>query len=335
MDGKVVLLVGGSGYIGSHTALALSEAGYSVVVLDDHSNSWPEIQDRIANLAVGPVEFIAGDVRDSGLLDSIFARRRILAVVHLAASKSIGDSLVNPLACYDNNVLGTLRLLQAMERANVSSLVFSSSAAIYGPAARSPVDEHFIPQCENPYGRSKWIMEMVIADALGGRGCYTCLRYFNPVGAHDSGLIGEWPRLPASNLMPMICQSASFGTPLQVYGSDYPTRDGTGVRDFIHVVDLAEAHVAAVNAVLSGNCRSVLNLGTGRGVTVLELIQTFERANATTVPILFAPRRGGDIAELYADPRLAQRVLGWKARRGLESMCVDAWRWERKKPAFR
>ena len=287
--------------------------------------------DRLATLCGRRPAFVEGDVRDAALLDRVFASHPITAVIHFAALKAVGESVQKPLAYYDNNVGGTLELLEAMRRAGVRTLVFSSSATVYGDPASVPIREDFPLSATNPYGWTKLMMEQMLADLLKAEPDWRIarLRYFNPVGAHESGLIGEDPSGIPNNLLPFVAQVAVGQRPqLQVFGGDWPTPDGTGVRDYIHVMDLAEGHVAALEHLARGPGMLTVNLGTGRGVSVLEMVKAFEAASGRPVPYRIVPRRAGDIAECWADPTLAAELLGWRSRRGLEAMCADAWRWQ-------
>jgi UDP-glucose 4-epimerase len=326
-DNQRILVTGGAGYVGSHTVVCLLEAGYRVVVVDDLKNAYGGVAERIRGLCPGGnVSFLQGDLRDRKALTSLMASQHFSAVMHFAASKSVPESLGDPLAYYDNNVAGTLSLLGAMTEAGVMCMIFSSSAAVYGPTTPSPVSEAAPSASENPYGRSKSMMETAIADVLAD-GSHLSLRYFNPVGAHPSALIGECPRRSGGNLMPQLCAAAAGGPPLTVFGTDYPTPDGSCIRDFVHVMDVAEAHLAALERVLAGTGGDSVNIGTGSGCSVLELIRTFEDVNDCSVPRFVAGRRPGDVACLYADVDRSGVILRWRARRDLSSMCRDAWRW--------
>ncbi|MCB1955698.1 MAG: UDP-glucose 4-epimerase GalE [Rhodocyclaceae bacterium] len=334
---SVILVTGGAGYIGSHTCLSLLEGGYDVVVIDNYSNSSPVALDRVEALAGRPLRArIEGDVRNRALLAEVMAGHRVDAVVHFAALKAVGESNAMPLAYYDNNVSGTVALAEAMRTAGVSRLVFSSSATVYGDPASVPIREDFPTGPTNPYGRTKWMMEFVLQDLAASAPDWSIalLRYFNPVGAHASGLIGEDPNGIPNNLMPFISQVAvGRREALQVFGDDYPTPDGTGVRDYIHVVDLADGHVKTLERMLSGQQGVLtLNLGTGRGYSVLEVVRAFEQASGRSVPYRIVARRPGDVAECWADPSSATEVLGWRAQRGIEEMCADAWRWQSGNP---
>ena len=328
----MILVTGGTGFIGSHTCVALSQAGLDILLLDNLSNSRASVVDRLEKLCGNRPALIQGDVRDAVLLDRVFAEYPVEAVIHFAGLKAVSESVEKPLAYYDNNVRGTLELLAAMGRAGVKTLVFSSSATVYGDPARVPIREDFPRSGANPYGRSKLMIEDILADLQHAEPDWRIarLRYFNPVGAHESGLIGEDPKGIPNNLMPYVAQVAIGRREfLKVFGNDYPTPDGTGVRDYIHVMDLAEGHVAALNYLnaTKGTLLTV-NLGTGRGYSVLEMATAFERASGRAVPYRFAPRRPGDISQCWADPGLARELLGWNAKRDLEAMCADGWRWQ-------
>lgn len=334
-----ILVTGGAGYIGSHTVLALLQAGYEVVVLDNLCNSSAESLKRVAQLAGRVPAFVEGDIRDRAVLDRLFAEHAVDAVLHFAGLKAVGESVAQPLRYYDNNVHGSQVLLQACADAGVFNLVFSSSATVYGEPAQMPISEACpVGQPTNPYGRSKLMVEDMLRDVAASdpRWRIAILRYFNPVGAHESGLIGEDPNGIPNNLLPFIAQVAVGKLPeLAVFGNDYPTPDGTGVRDYIHVVDLAEGHLCALRALEALQSRTgahVWNLGTGQGYSVLEMVRAFEAASGKPVPYRVAPRRPGDIATCYADPAKAERELGWKARRGLDEMMRDAWRWQSMNP---
>ncbi len=330
-----VLLTGATGYIGSHTWLALLAAGLEVVGLDNFANSSPRVLDRLAELAGRPVTFEQADVCDAAALAQVFSRHRIDAVVHFAAHKAVGESVQQPLRYYRNNIAGLLGVAQTMQDHGVFRLVFSSSATVYGQPESLPITEDAALATTNPYGTTKLVGEQLLAELLAcdARWQIARLRYFNPVGAHDSGRIGEDPRGVPNNLMPYVCQVAVGTRPeLRVFGGDYPTPDGTGVRDYIHVMDLAEGHVASLKHLLEGGGSHVVNLGTGRGHSVLEVIHAFERASGRPIPYRIVDRRPGDVAACYADPTLARHLLGWSARRELDAMCADAWRWQSAHP---
>ena len=331
---RKILVTGGAGYIGSHTTLLLLQAGYSVVVLDNLSNSKPEALRRVARLAGREAEFVEGDIRDSELLDQLFCNHSIDAVVHFAGLKAVGESVVKPLDYYDNNVGGSLHLLQAMARAGVKKIVFSSSATVYGDPASVPIREDFPLSTTNPYGATKLHIEDMLRDLHTADPDWhiAILRYFNPAGAHDSGQIGEDPNGIPNNLMPFIAQVAVGKLDkLSIFGNDYDTPDGTGVRDYIHVMDLANGHLAAL-AALEQESMITCNLGTGTGYSVLEMVNAFSKASGKAVPYQFAPRRSGDIAQCYTDPTHAQVQLQWRVERGLEEICTDHWRWQSANP---
>lgn len=327
----MILVTGGTGYIGSHACVALMQAGHDVLILDNLCNSQADVLDRLATICSRRPAFIEGDVRDAEKLDDLFCTRRISAVMHFAGLKAVGESVAKPLEYYDNNVHGTLQLLAAMRRARVNTFVFSSSATVYGDPAELPIREDFPRSATNPYGRSKLIVEDILADLQIAEPDWRIarLRYFNPVGAHASGLIGEDPCGIPNNLMPYIAQvAAGKRDSLNVWGNDYPTPDGTGVRDYIHVVDLAEGHVAALDYLERTGGMLTVNLGTGRGYSVLEMVKSFERASGRPIPYNLAARRPGDIASCWADPNLAARLIGWRAKLDVDQMCADAWRWQ-------
>ena len=327
-----ILVTGGAGYIGSHTTLALLCAGYDVVVLDNLCNSSAETLKRVSLIAGREPVFVEGDIRDPLGLRQVFAAHSIDAVFHFAGLKAVAESVAQPLRYYGNNVHGSQELLQAMTDAGVYRFVFSSSATVYGEPAQVPISEICTEsQPTNAYGRSKLMVEGMLHDLAesDSRWHVAILRYFNPVGAHESGLIGENPNGIPNNLLPYIGQVAMGKLPsLSVFGNDYPTHDGTGVRDYIHVVDLAEGHLRALEALLTRKGVHVWNLGTGRGYSVLEVVRAFEAASGKLVSYRVVPRRSGDIAICYADPSKAERELGWKAKRGLDEMMRDAWHWQ-------
>lgn len=332
---KTVLVTGGAGYIGSHTVLVLLEAGYRVVVLDNLANSSRESLRRVERLTGKDLVFVEGDIRDRVCLDQLFSDFPVAGVIHFAGLKAVGESVAQPLRYYDCNVVGTIRLLEAMEQAGVRTLVFSSSATVYGDPATVPIREDFPLSATNPYGASKLHIEDMLRDlhVADDRWCLALLRYFNPVGAHESGEIGEDPAGIPNNLMPFVAQVAvGKREKLSVFGADYPTEDGTGVRDYIHVMDLARGHLAALEALESSGGILTANLGTGRGYSVLEMIQAFVRASGRDVPYEVVARRPGDIASCYADPAHAKAVLGWQAGLGIDDMCRDHWRWQEKNP---
>jgi UDP-glucose 4-epimerase len=327
----MILVTGGAGFIGSHTCIVLTKSGYSTVIIDNLSNSRPSVIDRLEQICGTRPNFAQGDIRDAEFLDRIFAEYHITAVIHFAGLKAVGESVEKPLKYYDNNVRGTLELLAAMRRANVKTLVFSSSATVYGDPASVPIRENFPRSPTNPYGRSKLIIEEILEDLQRAEPDWriASLRYFNPAGAHESGLIGEDPQGIPNNLVPYLAQVAVGRLEkLNVFGGDYPTPDGTGVRDYIHVMDLAEGHVAAIDYLEQAGGLLTVNLGTGKGTTVLEMICAFARASGRSIPYQIVGRRPGDIAQCYADPQKANLILGWQAKRDIDKMCADAWRWQ-------
>lgn len=333
---QTILITGGAGYIGSHTCLEFLAAGHDIVVLDNLCNSSLESLRRVKELSGRDFPFIEGDIRDRAALDALFQAHAIDAVIHFAGLKAVGESVEKPLLYYDNNIAGSITLCEAMQAAGVKTMVFSSSATVYGDPASVPIREDFpVGATTNPYGRGKLIVEQILGDLAISDPAWriALLRYFNPVGAHKSGRIGEDPRGIPNNLMPYIAQVAVGRREyLNIWGNDYPTPDGTGVRDYIHVVDLAQGHVKAVGKLAEGPGVRIWNLGTGCGYSVVEMAQAFEKASGHPVPYKFAPRRAGDIAQCWADPTLAARELGWKAQRGLDEMCEDAWRWQSMNP---
>ena len=334
-ENKVVLVIGGAGYIGSHTCVELLDVGYVPVVFDNFSNSSPEVLARIESLTGRPLRFYQGDIRDPAALDHALMDSGASAVVHFAGLKAVGESVEQPLRYYDNNVVGTLRLLEAMGRAGVKSLVFSSSATVYGEPQSLPLTENHPLSATNPYGRTKLVIEDMLRELHHADPAWriAILRYFNPVGAHSSGEIGEDPVGVPNNLLPYVAQVAVGRREyLNVWGADYPTHDGTGLRDYIHVVDLALGHLKALERLqTAAQCFSV-NLGTGTGYSVLDIVRAFEQASGHTVPYRVGPRRAGDVAACYADPSHAAQLLGWRAERDLALMCRDAWNWQLRNP---
>jgi UDP-glucose 4-epimerase len=331
-----ILVTGGAGYIGSHTCLALLRSGYDVVVIDDFSNSSPLALERVERLAGRKLAAVlSADVADPAALDRLLTRHPIASVIHFAAKKAVGESVRIPLAYYRNNIGGLLNLIECMGAHGVKKLVFSSSATVYGDPASVPITEDFPLSVTNPYGRTKLMSEDILRDVAVADSDWkvVLLRYFNPVGADTSGQIGEAPDGIPNNLMPYVCQVAVGKlAELQVFGNDYPTPDGTGVRDYIHVSDLAAGHVAAL-ARLEGLPRlSAINLGTGRGYSVLEVVRAFEAASGRTIPYRIVARRPGDVAACWANPALAGQLLGWRAEHGIDTMCRDAWRWQEENP---
>lgn len=331
-----VLVTGGAGYIGSHTVLALLEAGHSVVVLDNLCNASRESLSRVEALTERTLTFIEGDIRERAVLDRLFSEHAISAVIHFAGLKAVGESVQQPLAYYENNVVGTITLCQAMQVAGVFSLVFSSSATVYGDGHAMPLHEALpTGQPTNPYGQSKLMVEEVLRDlaASDTRWSIALLRYFNPVGAHESGQIGEDPQGIPNNLLPYVSQVAIGRLPyLAIYGGDYPTPDGTGVRDFIHVMDLAAGHLCALATIRQKNGIHQWNLGTGKGYSVLDIVNAFEKVSGCNVPYKIQQRRPGDIAACWADARKAQQELGWVAQYQLDDMLRDTWRWQQQNP---
>jgi UDP-glucose 4-epimerase len=331
----MILVTGGAGYIGSHTVVELLAAGHELLILDNFSNSSPKVLERIERISGRRPGFVNGDIRDRQLLASLFAQYPLTAVIHFAGLKAVGESVEQPLRYYDNNVVGSLQLFEAMATAGVFRLVFSSSATVYGDPHAVPIDESFPLQATNPYGRSKLIIEDMLRDIgqADPRWRVALLRYFNPVGAHASGLIGEDPRGIPNNLMPYVAQVAvGRRQELSIFGGDYPTPDGTGVRDYIHVVDLARGHLAALGKLDQLAGVVPVNLGTGQGYSVLDVVEAFEKASGQPVPYRIVERRPGDVAACYADPRRARELLGWMAERDIAAMCADAWRWQSANP---
>lgn len=331
------LVTGGAGYIGSHTVLALLEAGREVIVLDNFSNSSPQSLKRVSEITGKSLNLIEADLTDRQALNKIFSENEdISSVIHFAALKAVGESTIEPLKYYRNNVSGSILLLDEMQKAGVKKLVFSSSCTVYGEPEKVPVSESFpVGKVSSPYGRTKYMMEGIIADFAASDTDFSCgvLRYFNPVGAHASGKIGEDPNGIPDNLVPFVCQVATGKLEkLRIFGNDYPTPDGTAIRDYLHVVDLADAHLKALDVLDSSEQGFVCNLGTGRGSSVLEVIAAFEKANDIEIPFEFASRRAGDVTEAWADPAFAKQFLGWKTKYGLEEMLADAWRWQSQNP---
>lgn len=332
----MILVTGGAGYIGSHTVVALIAAGFDVVVLDNLSNSSEESLHRVTKITGKAVTFIKGDIRDAALLKKLFAEYPISAVINFAGLKAVGESVHKPLEYYDCNVYGAITLLQAMREAKVKTFVFSSSATVYGNPAEIPITENCpMGEATNPYGASKQMIERILADLVIAEPDWhiATLRYFNPVGAHESGLIGEDPKGIPNNLLPYIAKVGIGELPeLSVYGDDYDTKDGTGVRDYIHVMDLADGHIDALRAIKDKAGLSIWNLGTGIGYSVLDMVHAFEAASGRKIPYKIAPRRAGDIATCYADASKAERELGWRAQRDLQKMMEDTWRWQSQNP---
>lgn len=331
-----ILITGGAGYIASHTIISLLEQGRNVVAIDNLSNSSYESLSRIKELTGREIKFYEGNILDNTLLKKIFRENMISDVIHFAGLKSVNESVRKPLEYYKNNVSGTYSLVEAMVEAGVTNLIFSSSATVYGKPEKIPLNENCLTGgTTNPYGTSKLFVEKFLADYTSAHPNFksTILRYFNPVGAHSSGTMGEDPNGIPNNLMPYVCQVAiGKHKQVSVFGSDYPTKDGTGVRDYIHVMDLAEGHVAALKHISEGPNQKIYNLGTGIGYSVLEILNAFERVTSRKVPYVLSERRPGDIAECWSDPSKAQKELGWKAKRGLDEMIRDAWNWQLKNP---
>jgi len=332
-----VLVTGGAGYIGSHTVLALLQSGNDVIVVDNFSNSSAESLNRISRIAGRSPLVIEGNITDEAKLEKIFAENTdISSVIHFAALKAVGESTQHPLKYYHNNVTGSVILLDAMQRAGVKNLVFSSSCTVYGEPEKVPISENFpVGSVSSPYGRTKYMMEEIIEDYAKSDPAFCCavLRYFNPVGAHSSGEIGEDPNGVPDNLVPFVCQVATGKLDkLKVFGNDYPTPDGTAVRDYLHVVDLADAHIKALRALEQNKEGFICNLGTGTGSSVLDVIDAFEKANGIRIPYEFASRRSGDVTEAWADPTYAKKKLGWESNHNLVDMLRDAWNWQSKNP---
>ena len=335
----MILVTGGAGYIGSHTLIELNEAGFDFIVLDNFSNSSEEAIKRVEKIINKKIPFLKGDIRDKEGLRKIFRDFEIESVIHFAALKAVGESVEKPLEYYENNVCGTINLLEVMKEFNVKKFVFSSSATVYGEPEKMPVTEEMQTGVgiTNPYGRSKYMIEEILKDLFISDNSWkiAILRYFNPVGAHESGTIGEDPEGIPNNLMPFISQVAVGKlSKLRVFGGDYPTKDGTGVRDFIHVVDLANAHVKAIEYLNKNELNEplIVNLGTGQGYSVLEMVKAFEEASGVKIPYEIGERRAGDIAEIYANPDKAKELLEWEAKRGIKEMCESSWKWQSKNP---
>lgn len=331
-----VLVTGGAGYIGSHTVVLLVEAGHDVVVFDNFCNASKESIKRVEKIVNQPIEVVEGDIRSKEDLKSVFEQQAFDAVIHFAGLKAVGESVELPLKYYDNNVYGTVVLCEVMAEYGCKSIIFSSSATVYGDPHTTPITEDFPLSATNPYGRSKLMVEEILRDLYVSDKEWkiVLLRYFNPVGAHHSGTIGEDPNGIPNNLMPFIAQTAVGKREcLSVFGDDYDTVDGTGVRDYIHVVDLAQGHLQALERLESFDTLKTINLGTGKGYSVLEMLKAFEKASGKVVPYQIAPRRAGDIAKCFANPSYAKEVLGWEAKRGIEEMCQDTWRWQNKNPS--
>ncbi|XP_028406296.1 UDP-glucose 4-epimerase-like isoform X2 [Dendronephthya gigantea] len=337
MEDNLILITGGAGFIGSHTAVEVLNAGYNVVIIDNLCNSSEESIRRIRKISGKEVIFYKVDLLDKKSLEEVFEKHKFCAVMHFAGLKAVGESVSIPLKYYNNNIQGTIHLLESMKKHGVKNIVFSSSATVYGDPQYLPLDEkHPAGGCTNPYGKTKYFIEEILKDVVIAQKDWnvTSLRYFNPIGAHKSGTIGEDPQGIPNNLTPYITQVAvGRRTHLNVFGNDYDTPDGTGVRDYIHVVDLALGHVAALRKMIGDNCGfKVYNLGTGRGQSVLEMVKAFEKASGKKIAYKIAGRRAGDVATCYADPSLAERELGWKTERSLDEMCEDSWRWQIQNP---
>ena len=335
-NSKKILITGGAGYIGSHTLVELSENGYKFIVYDNLSNSSKEAIKRVEQIIQKPIDFIEGDIRDKEKLETVFSKYDIVSVIHFAGLKAVGESVEKPLKYYDNNVGGTLSVLKVMQKFECKSIVFSSSATVYGDPATTPIKEDFpTGTTTNPYGRSKYFIEEILKDLYKSDNSWNIaiLRYFNPVGAHKSGLIGEDPNGIPNNLMPYISQVAVGKLKyLNIFGDDYDTADGTGVRDYIHVVDLAKAHVKALEYLQKNKGLLIANIGTGRGYSVLEMVKAYEKASGKKIPYKIIQRRVGDIAKCFTDPAFANNALNWKATKNINEMCQDSWNWQRKNP---
>ena len=331
----MILVTGGAGYIGSHTCIALIEAGYEVVVFDNYCNASSESIKRVEKIVGKSIPVVEGDIRSVTDLQKVFDNYSIDSVIHFAGLKAVGESVEEPLRYYNNNVSGTVTLCEVMKQNNCKSIVFSSSATVYGDPHTTPIEENFPLSATNPYGRSKLMIEEILRDLYVSDDSWkiVLLRYFNPVGAHISGSIGEDPHGIPNNLMPFIAQTAvGKRESLSVFGDDYDTHDGTGVRDYIHVVDLAMGHVKALDKIDTFTAVMTINLGTGLGYSVLDMVKAFEKASGKKVPYHIAPRRAGDIAKCYAEPAYAKKVLGWEAKKSIDDMCQDSWRWQSQNP---
>ncbi len=332
-----ILVTGGAGYIGSHTVVELIDAGYEVVVVDNLSNSSKESLNRVEQITGATVKFYENDIADMDAMDKIFSENDIDAVIHFAGLKAVGESVEKPLEYYKNNIAGTLNMCEVMRNHGVKNIIFSSSATVYGDPETVPITEE-CPKgvCTNPYGWTKSMLEQILMDfnVADPEWNVILLRYFNPIGAHKSGMIGEDPNGIPNNLMPYITKVATKQLErLNVWGNDYPTPDGTGVRDYIHVVDLAKGHVKALKKIVENPGVKIYNLGTGKGYSVLEVVENFQEASGVEIPYVIAPRRPGDIAECYADPSLAKEELGWEAEFGIREMCADSWNWQKNNPS--
>jgi UDP-glucose 4-epimerase len=326
-----ILLTGGTGYIGSHTAVVLIEAGHNIVLLDNLSNSQKDVVDRLQQITGKVIPFVKGDVRDTSLLSKTIKDFKVDTIIHFAGLKAVGGSIEKPLEYFEHNVGGTISLLKAMQKNKVKALVFSSSATVYGEPQYLPIDEKHPTSATNPYGRTKLHIEEMLQDVVASDSALAavCLRYFNPVGAHESGLIGESPNGTPNNLMPFVSQVAAGMRPkVYVFGNSYPTVDGTGIRDYVHVLDLASGHLAAVNFLVKRRGWYAINIGTGFGRSVLEMINQFACSSGRTIPYEIVDPRPGDAASCYASVEKAERLLKWKATRDIKSMCSDAWKWQ-------
>lgn len=331
----MILVTGGAGYIGSHTCVLLIEAGYDIVIFDNFSNSSEQSVKQVGKIVNKTVPFVEGDIRCVDDLEVVFSSYNISAVIHFAGLKAVGESVSEPLSYYDNNINGTLVLCKVMKKYNCKKIVFSSSATVYGDPHTTPITEDFPLSATNPYGRTKLFIEEILRDVYVSdeKWSISLLRYFNPVGAHKSGTIGEDPNGIPNNLMPFIAQTAIGKREcLSVFGDDYDTRDGTGVRDYIHVLDLADGHIKALKYLYENTGVLTVNLGTGKGYSVLDMIKAFEAASGKEVPYKIVPRRAGDVAKCFADPSYAKKVLGWEAKQSIEQMCEDSWRWQLNNP---
>ena len=330
-----VLVTGGAGFIGSHTLISLINAGFEPIVVDNLSNSKVEALHRVEKIVGKKIKFYENDVCDETALEKIFSENTIDSVIHFAGLKAVGESVVKPIEYYDNNIMSTLTLCKVMRKHNVKKIIFSSSATVYGAATTVPLTEDMPTGATNPYGKTKLFIEHILSDIFVSDNDWSVvlLRYFNPIGAHESGTIGEDPKSIPNNLMPYIAQVAVGKLEkLHVFGDDYNTPDGTGVRDYIHVVDLADGHVKAVEWVMANKGCEAINLGTGKGTSVLELKNAFEKASGVTVPFVIDPRRPGDLGEVYADASKAKNILGWEAKFDVDRMCADSWRWQKNNP---
>ena len=335
MTQEKILVTGGAGYVGSHACVALCQAGYQPVIFDNFSNSSPKVLDRLERITKARLVLVEGDILNSDQIASVFQKYSIKGVMHFAGCKAVADSVKDPLKYYRVNVSGSINILDAMRHSGVNIFIFSSSATIFGDLNTNPISECVPFSPKNPYGQTKRFVEEIVTDLSDSDSSLNLatLRYFNPVGAHHTGLIGEDPKGIPQNLMPYLAQVAIGRlSKLEIFGRDYPTKDGTGVRDYIHVMDVADAHVAALKYLLNKGGHLSINLGTGQGVSVLELIYAFEKASGHPIPWFFGPRRQGDASEYYADPSLARKKLGWRAKRSLDTMCSDMWRWQSKNP---